>query len=107
MHVHRRLRSPYRYIRFAVSPPSADALTLRKTLQDALGQSLGLVRAHTYVDLLWLADDGSALVVRVGESDASSLLAAVTASTARPRLSVVKDSPFLPALLCTAEPLAD
>ncbi|EIW56473.1 uncharacterized protein TRAVEDRAFT_127397 [Trametes versicolor FP-101664 SS1] len=101
----RRLPSSHRYIRFAVSPPCTDALTLRKTIQDALGQSFGLVSSHTYVDLLWLADDGTAVVVRIGETDAPKLLAAVTASNATPRLSVVKESSFLPALLC-AEALA-
>ncbi|KAH9852999.1 hypothetical protein C2E23DRAFT_729913 [Lenzites betulinus] len=100
-----RLSPTYRYIRFAVSPPCAGALTLRKTIQDALGQSFGLVSSHTYVDILWTADDGSALVVRIGESDAPKLLAAVTASNAMPRLSVVKESPFLPTLL-GGEPLA-
>lgn len=63
----RRLPSSHRYIRFAVFPPCADALTLRKTIQDALGQSFGLVYSHTYVDVLWLAEDGTALVVRMGE----------------------------------------
>lgn len=64
----RRLPSSHRYIRFAVSPPCTDALTLRKTIQDALGQSFGLVSSHTYVDVLWLADDGTAIVVRIGET---------------------------------------
>ncbi|KAI8990375.1 hypothetical protein BD414DRAFT_514167 [Trametes punicea] len=100
-----KLSSTYRYIRFSVSPPSADALTLRKCMQDALAQSFGLVSSHTYVDILWLSDDGKSLVVRIGENDAPKLLAAVTASTASTRLSLVKESSFLPALL-SADPLA-
>ncbi|KAI0673144.1 hypothetical protein C8Q78DRAFT_970490 [Trametes maxima] len=99
----RRLSSTHRYIRFAVSPPSADALTLRKTMQDALGQAFGIVSSHTYIDILWLSDGGDALVVRIAENDAPKLLAAVTASNATPRLSLVKESAFLPALLGNAD----
>ncbi|KAI0744587.1 hypothetical protein C8Q76DRAFT_700315 [Earliella scabrosa] len=94
-----RLVVSHRYVRFAVSPPCSDALTIRKVIQDALGQSFGLVSSHTYVDILWLADDGSAVVVRLGESDAPKLLAAVAASSASLRLSLTKESTFLPALL--------
>ncbi|KAH9886749.1 hypothetical protein C8Q73DRAFT_657803 [Cubamyces lactineus] len=100
-----KLPSSHRYIRFAVSPPSTDVLLLRKLIQDALGQSFGLVSSHTYLDILSLSDDGTTLVVRIGSNDAPKLLAAVAASTASPRLSFVKDSTFLPALLC-AEPLS-
>ncbi|KAI0354251.1 hypothetical protein OH77DRAFT_1405654 [Trametes cingulata] len=95
----RRLSSTHRYVRFAVSPPCTDAITLRKVIQDALGQSFGLVSSHTYVDILWISEDGKVLVVRIGENDAPKLLAAVTASNATPRLSLVKESPFLPSLL--------
>ncbi|KAI9058765.1 hypothetical protein FKP32DRAFT_1581165 [Trametes sanguinea] len=100
----RKLSSKYRYIRFSVSPPSADVLTLRKLIQDALAQSFGLVSSHTYLDVLSLSDDGSSLVLRIGENDAPKLLAAVTASTASPRLSLVKQSSFLPALLSADTP---
>ena len=61
------LTSSYHYVRFSISPPTNDALTVRKTLQDALMQSFGLVSANTYIDVLWLAEDGSEVVVRVGE----------------------------------------
>ncbi|KAI0772421.1 hypothetical protein BD413DRAFT_691913 [Trametes elegans] len=101
----RRLSSSHRYIRFSISPPCADALTLRKTIQDALGQSFGIVSSHTYVDILWTADDGTEVVVRIAENEAPKLLAAVTASTALPRLSLVKESSFMPALL-GGDPLA-
>lgn len=37
----------------------------RKAIQDALLQSFGLTSANTYVDTLWLAEDGSEAVVRV------------------------------------------
>lgn len=61
------LTSSYHYVRFSISPPTNDALTVRKTLQDALMQSFGLVSANTYMDVLWLAEDGSEVVIRVGE----------------------------------------
>ena len=62
----RKLSSAYRYIRFSVSPPSTDALLLRKLIQDALGQSFGLVSSHTYLDILSLSEDGTTLVIRIG-----------------------------------------
>lgn len=54
------------YLRLAVTPPRADGLSVRKTLQDALLQSFGLTSANTYIDVLWLAEDGAEVVVRVG-----------------------------------------
>jgi len=62
----RQLQSGYRYIHLAVSPPGSDALTLRKGLQDALMQSFGVMSA-TYLDVLWVAEDGARAVVRVRE----------------------------------------
>ena len=119
----RRLTPDYHYIRFSVSPASTDVLAIRKTMQDALGQSFGLVSSHIYVDVLWLAEDGSEVVVRIGPryaffadgsfeeadhlialSQAPKLLAAVTAWTGSPRLSLVKESSFLPSLLCVSTP---
>ncbi|OBZ74277.1 hypothetical protein A0H81_05507 [Grifola frondosa] len=100
----RQLSSTYHYIRFSVSPPCPDELTLRKSIQDSLGQSFGVVSSHTYVDVLWLADDGSEMVVRIGQADSAKLMVSVTASTASPRLSLVKESPFLPALLSVGLP---
>ncbi|GJE88983.1 hypothetical protein PsYK624_050710 [Phanerochaete sordida] len=87
------------YIRFALSPATSDGLAIRKTLQDALLQAFGLTCANTYVDILWLAEDGGEVVVRVGSSEATRLMAAVTTHSATPRLSLLKDSSFLPALL--------
>lgn len=50
-----------------MTPPCSDALTLRKSIQDALGQSFGMVYSNTYVDVLWVAEDGSELVIRIAE----------------------------------------
>ncbi|KAI0693094.1 hypothetical protein C8T65DRAFT_70217 [Cerioporus squamosus] len=95
----RRLTPDYHYIRFSVSPACTEVLTIRKSIQDALGQSFGLVSSHTYVDMLWMAEDGSEVVVRIGPNEAPKLLAAVTAWTGSPRLALVKHSSFLPSLL--------
>ncbi|OCH92559.1 hypothetical protein OBBRIDRAFT_726545 [Obba rivulosa] len=92
----------HHYIRFSISPPSADALSLRKALQDALAQAFGLVAANTYVDVLWLADDGAEAVVRVARSDVPRILASVAAAAGSPRLALLKESAFLPSLLSVA-----
>ncbi|KAH9922223.1 uncharacterized protein B0H18DRAFT_879512 [Fomitopsis serialis] len=100
----RTLVSSYHYARFSVAPACADALSIRKSIQDAFTQSFGLVSANTHVDVLWVADDGSEAVVRLAESEATKLLASVTAYSGRPRLSLVKESSFLPSLL-SVQPL--
>ena len=124
--VHRRRLSPaYDYVRLAITPACVDAITLRKSIQDALGQSFGIVSSHTYLDVLWIDELGEELVIRIGQryaylnciltfpssrfahpncvlitSDTEKLLAAIAAATAVPRLSYVKRSTFLPSLNC-------
>ncbi|KAF8621320.1 hypothetical protein AX15_007858 [Amanita polypyramis BW_CC] len=95
----RPLPSTYRYIRLSVVPPMQDALTLRKAVQDGLGQLFGITSSSVYVDILWINDDGSQFVLRVNEGDAGKLLAAVATTGEPPRLSLIKQSTFLPALL--------
>lgn len=63
----RRISSSYHYIRLSITPPCADVFTARKTMQDALDQAFGLVSSHTYLDILWFADGGDALVLRIGK----------------------------------------
>ncbi|KAH9920837.1 uncharacterized protein BXZ73DRAFT_52011 [Epithele typhae] len=99
--MHRRLPPAHNYVRLAVAPPCNDAITLRRTIQTALGQSFGLVSSHTYVDVLWIAEEGTEAVVRISPSETEKLLAAVAAASALPRLSLVKQSTFLPSLLST------
>ena len=53
------------YLRFAISPACPDELTVRKAFQDALLQSFGLTSANIYLDILWLAEDGAEVVVRI------------------------------------------
>ncbi|OSX58012.1 hypothetical protein POSPLADRAFT_1124173, partial [Postia placenta MAD-698-R-SB12] len=93
------LPSSYHYVRFTATPSCTDAVTVRKSIQDALGQTFGMLYANTYVDILWIADDGSETVVRVAASEAAKLMASVAVYQGSPRLSVVKESPFLPSLL--------
>ena len=61
------LPSMHRYIRLSVVPPSLNSLSLRKSLQDSLDSLFGVTSASIYVDILWLADDGSQLILRVNE----------------------------------------
>ena len=58
------LPQSHHYIRFSISPPSADALLIRRALQEALAQSFGTALSHAYLDVLWVADSGAECVVR-------------------------------------------
>ncbi|KAF5376733.1 hypothetical protein D9615_007892 [Tricholomella constricta] len=99
------LPTQYHYVRIAVAPVTGrDALGLRKAVQDALTQTFGVTSAALYVDFLWVAEDGGQFVIRVQKDDASKILAAIVASDA-PKLSLVKESPFLPSLISVDEPL--
>ncbi|KAI0050681.1 hypothetical protein FA95DRAFT_1486839 [Auriscalpium vulgare] len=86
------------YIRFSLAPACADALLVRRAIQDALTQSFGLTASSTYLDILWVADSGEEAVVRTGVSDAARVMAATAVYAGRMRLSVVKESSFLPSL---------
>ncbi|KIJ41103.1 hypothetical protein M422DRAFT_172777 [Sphaerobolus stellatus SS14] len=97
------LSSEYRYLRISASPRITDALSLRKLLADAMMQSFGLSRAGTYMDVLWIKEEGTEAVVRVAEADAQTVLAAVVVLDKPVRLSVVKHSNFLPTLLGDGE----
>ena len=46
------LSQPFIYIALSSAPPFADALALRKALEDSLGSLFGLVYARTAVDVL-------------------------------------------------------
>lgn len=58
------LPQTHHYIRFSITPPSSDALHVRRALQEALVQSFGAARSHTYLDVLWVSDSGTECVVR-------------------------------------------
>ena len=62
------LKAVYRYIRLSIAPPVTEPLTLRKMLETAMLQSFGVSRAATYMDILWMDEDGHAAVIRVAES---------------------------------------
>lgn len=59
------LQTSNHYIRLSITPPSSDALTIRKAIQDALTQTFGVISSSTYLDILWIADDGSETAIRV------------------------------------------
>ena len=52
------------YIRLTIYP-AADALTIRKSLFNALNEAFGVTVASVNIDVLWVAGDGSEAVVRV------------------------------------------
>jgi hypothetical protein len=56
----------YHYILFSVSPP-CDALAIRKALQDSLAQSFGVTSSNTYMDVLWVAENGIEAVIRASQ----------------------------------------
>ncbi|KAI0062981.1 hypothetical protein BV25DRAFT_1825044 [Artomyces pyxidatus] len=98
----------HHYIRFSLAPPCADALAIRHAVHDALAirhavhdalaQSFGLASSGTYVDVLWVAEDGGECTVRTRPGEAARVMAAVAVSAGRLRLSVQKESPFLPSV---------
>ncbi|KAI0032117.1 hypothetical protein K488DRAFT_86151 [Vararia minispora EC-137] len=94
-----RLPPRFHYIALAADPPLHDPLALRKILQDALAAAFGLARAGAHIDVLACAPDAPA-ILRVSAGDAQCVMAAVAAYAVpgRPRLSVLMDAPFLPAL---------
>ncbi|TFK29165.1 hypothetical protein FA15DRAFT_610895 [Coprinopsis marcescibilis] len=91
------------YIRFSVSPPTSDALSLRKAIADSLTEAFGATSTSTRVDILWIAEDGKEMVIRTHPEDAPKILASVVTSSERPRLSVLQESPFLPTLGSTVQ----
>ncbi|KAF9484189.1 hypothetical protein BDN70DRAFT_798198 [Pholiota conissans] len=95
------LTSENHYLRFSVTPSTKNELAIRKTIADALTQSFGLTSAATYVDVLWISEDGNDCVIRVGEGDATRVSAALASWTESQRLSLTKESSFLPSVLST------
>ncbi|PPR02303.1 hypothetical protein CVT24_011641 [Panaeolus cyanescens] len=87
------------YIRFSVNPPTKDALTIRKALANAISDSHGITAAGTFLDILYVSDEGKDCVIRLNRNDTSMVVSAMASAVEEPRLSVVKESPFLPSLL--------
>ncbi|KAG0706243.1 hypothetical protein DFH29DRAFT_798653 [Suillus ampliporus] len=86
------------YIHFSINPPCADALKLRKSMQDGLAETFGIIASGTYLDILWIAESGSEIVIRLSVEDAPKLMAAVVTTPASPRFSTIKQTYFLPSL---------
>ena len=53
------------YLRVSIKPPTPDVLTIRKSISDALTQTFGQTSAMTYLDIFWINDEGSSVVIRV------------------------------------------
>lgn len=106
----------YHYILFSIVPSTPDPFAIRHAMQNALIQAFGIVGGSLYVDVLWVAEDGSETVVRVRQpfvllfsmiyvstdshhSDINKLVAAMTLVSTGVRMSKKKDSAFLPSLI--------
>ncbi|KAG2117724.1 hypothetical protein DEU56DRAFT_747955 [Suillus clintonianus] len=87
------------YIHLSINPPCADALRLRKSIQDGLAETFGITASGTYLDILWIAESGFEVVIRLSIEDASKVMAAVVITPASPRFSLIKQTNFLPSLL--------
>ncbi|KAI6148125.1 hypothetical protein BKA82DRAFT_1007348 [Pisolithus tinctorius] len=118
------LSANHHYLRLSITLPvrtadsepdeDVDVLTIRKALQDALGDSFGITSAGTYIDVLavtkWSTggvrvggrDPWGEVIVRAHTSDAPKILAAITATSpsrpSQPRFSLLRESSFLPSL---------
>ncbi|KAL0952665.1 hypothetical protein HGRIS_006908 [Hohenbuehelia grisea] len=87
------------YILLSITPATPDPLSIRKIIQDSLNQVSGATVSSTYVDLLWYSKDGAQAVFRVDKCDAPKIMASVVTTGTSPRLSILKDSDFLPSVL--------
>lgn len=61
------------YIHFSINPPCTDALKLRKAIQDGLAETFGITASGTYLDILWIAESGSEIVIRLSEESVTSI----------------------------------
>ncbi|KAF9559025.1 hypothetical protein CPC08DRAFT_709156, partial [Agrocybe pediades] len=93
------LKTDNQYIRFSVNSAVSDVLTLRKMVSDALTQQFGMTFASTHLDVLWLDENGSEFVIRIDKDYATNLATALALRNESPRISLVRESPFLPSLL--------
>ncbi|KAF9074365.1 hypothetical protein BDP27DRAFT_1444219 [Rhodocollybia butyracea] len=112
-YLHLRLAPPKVSSSNSHSPTSVldiDALGIRQTIHHALSESFGTTGGSIYLDVLWVSDsvgsegrsDSVEVVIRVNPQDARNVLAALTATrstTPQMQIHLVKESPFLPALL--------
>lgn len=90
------LSKNHSYILLSINPPCADALKLRKAMQDGLMETFGITASGAYLDILWIAESGSEVVIRLSEKDAPKLMAAVVITPASPRISTIRQTSFLP-----------
>ncbi len=58
------MNTDYHYMRFSVSPKTADALSLRQAIQSALVQTFGIAGGSIYLDILSVVEDGNEIILR-------------------------------------------
>jgi hypothetical protein len=62
----------YSYIHLSITPPCTDALKIRKTMQDGLAEAFGVTASGTYLDILWIAEVGSDVIIRLAAESVMS-----------------------------------
>jgi len=62
----------YSYIHLSITPPCTDALKIRKTMQDGLAEAFGVTASGTYLDILWIAEVGSDIIIRLAAESVMS-----------------------------------
>ncbi|KAF8900124.1 hypothetical protein CPB84DRAFT_1680697 [Gymnopilus junonius] len=87
------------YMRFSMMPPATSDLTVRKAIADSLTESFGLTASSTYLDILWVSDNGCECVIRSHKDDVAKIAGALASRTESPRLTLQKESPFLLSLM--------
>lgn len=43
-------------------------------MQDGLGETFGITASGTYLDILWIAESGSAVVIRLSEKSVTGII---------------------------------
>lgn len=120
------IQANWHYVLLAVSSPpgvSVDVLSLRQAIQESVASNHGMTMASVTVDVMWWCDDSKRIVIRLDKrfvakrtcehrlkidySDAVKVMAAIAASNSVPRMTVISDTAFLPALtaITATEPL--
>ncbi|KAL4264021.1 Ribonucleases P/MRP subunit Pop8-like domain-containing protein [Pleurotus pulmonarius] len=99
------IQANWHYLLLAASSSpgvSVDVLSLRQAIQESVASNHGMTMASVTLDILWWCHDNKRMIIRLDKRDAVKVMAALAASNSVPRLSVISDTAFLPALIAIA-----
>ncbi|KAF9497399.1 hypothetical protein BDN71DRAFT_609573 [Pleurotus eryngii] len=104
------IQANWHYLLLAVSShpdTSVDVLSLRQAIQESVASNHGMTMASVTLDVMWWCNGTKRMIVRLDKRDAMKVMAAIAASNSVPRMTVISDTAFLPALtaIAGAEPL--